>query len=84
MKKKAEAPKVGVSVVIRDTADTRLAGVTEYELRLIDSATRQAAIELEAMTKQLKATNAKFGGPSKAQTGCRRMSAICSASPKKT
>lgn len=60
LSKKAQAAKVGVSEVIREAVDAYLAGVTVEELRLLDSATKQAAAELDAMSKQLKATNAKL------------------------
>ena len=60
LSKKAKAAKVGVSVVIRDAVDAYLAGITVDELRLLDSASKQAAAELDAMAQQLKATNAKL------------------------
>jgi Ribbon-helix-helix protein, copG family len=60
LSKKAKAAKVGVSEVIRDAVDAYLAGITVDELRLLDSASKQAAAELDAMTQQLKATNARL------------------------
>lgn len=58
LSKKAKAAKVGVSEVIRDAVDAYLSGITVDELRLLDSATKQAGAELDAMAQQLKATNA--------------------------
>jgi hypothetical protein len=58
--KKAKTAKVGVSEVIRDAVDAYLAGMTVDELRLLDSASKQAAAELDAMSQQLKATNARL------------------------
>jgi hypothetical protein len=60
LSKKAKAAKVGVSEVIRDAVDAYLSGITVDELRLLDSGTKQAAAELDAMARQLKATNAKL------------------------
>ena len=60
LSKKAKAAKVGVSEVIRDAVDAYLAGITVDELRLLDSGTKQAAAELNAMVQQLKATNIKL------------------------
>ena len=60
LSKKAKAAKVGVSEVIRDAVDAYLAGITVDELRLLDSGTKQAAAELNAMVKQLKGTNTKL------------------------
>ncbi len=60
LSKKAKAAKVGVSEVIRDAVDAYLSGITVDELRLLDSATKQAGAELDAMAQQLKATNARL------------------------
>ena len=60
LSKKAKAAKVGVSEVIRDAIDAYLTGITVDELRLLDSGTKQAAAELNAMVLQLKATNSKL------------------------
>lgn len=60
LSKKAKTARVGVSEVIREAVDTYLAGITADELRLLDSATRQAAVELDAMARQLHETNNKL------------------------
>lgn len=57
---KAKTQGVKLSEVIRDAVDTYLAGVTSEELKLLDAATRKAAEDFDAMSKQLDTTNAKL------------------------
>ncbi len=49
-----------VSEEIRNAIDAYLEGISIEELRLLDSASKHAGAEIEAMGRMLKATNAKL------------------------
>lgn len=60
LQKKALAKGTKVAEEIRSAVDAYLAGVTTEELELLDSVSRQAARELQAMSESLDATNRKL------------------------
>lgn len=45
---------------IRNAVDVYLAGITQEELELLDSASRRAAVDLQAMSEVLDASNARL------------------------
>lgn len=73
----AKAKSLGVkpSELIREAVDTYLAGMTAEELVLLDHASRQAADEFAAMSKQLDATNARLDRAFKEIEALRRKAA---------
>lgn len=75
LNKKAKASKVGVSEIIRDAVDAYLVGITMDELHLLDSASKQAAVEFKAMTTRMKATNKKLDEAFSAIESMRRKAA---------
>ena len=57
---RARAKGTKVSEEIRSAVNAYLAGITPEELELLDSASREAAKELQAMTEALDKTNRKL------------------------
>ncbi|MFN9211740.1 MAG: hypothetical protein ACK6C0_08720 [Betaproteobacteria bacterium] len=60
LQSRARAHGTRVSEEIRSAVDAYLAGITADELQLLDTASRAAAADLEAMRATLAATNRKL------------------------
>ena len=60
LQEKARAKGTKVAEEIRSAVDAYLAGVSTEELELLDNASRQAAVDLQAMSESLDATNRKM------------------------
>ncbi|MGH8473585.1 MAG: hypothetical protein ACREVJ_14255 [Gammaproteobacteria bacterium] len=60
LQRRAKAQGTKVAEEIRHAIDAYLAGISKEELALLDTATREAAKHIQAMTKRLAGTNKRL------------------------
>jgi guanylate kinase len=60
LQRRAKAQGTKVAEEIRHAIDAYLAGISKEELALLDTATREAAEHIQAMTERLEGTNKRL------------------------